>query len=89
MDNATVRQEGSLTEQHNALRSRIQGWEQIASVYMPGLLQYRTDHAARPSTVVGGSSNPEDIELWLPSRVAPASRPIVCQADLAGMEDQL
>jgi len=89
MDNATVRQEGSLTEQRNALRSRIRGWEQIASVYMPGLLQYRTDHAARPSTVVGGSSNPEDIELWLPSRVAPASRPIVCQADLAGMEDQL
>jgi len=90
MDNATVQQEGSLTEQRTALRSRIRAWEQVAPIYMPGLLQYRADLAAHPSTTaVGGSSNSEDIELWLPSRVAPASRPIVCQADLATMEDQL
>jgi len=57
---------------------------------MPGLLQYQADLAARPSTTASeGSSNPEDVELWLPSRVALASRLVVCQAELAEMEDQL
>jgi len=57
---------------------------------MPGLLQYQADLAARPSTTASeGSSNPEDVELWLSSRVALASRLVVCQAELAEMEDQL
>ena len=57
---------------------------------MPGLLQYQADLAARPSTTAAGSSNnAEDVELWLPSRVALASRSIVCQPELATMEDQL
>jgi len=90
MDTATIRQEGSLMEQRNVLRSRIRAWELVAPVYMPGLLQYRADLADRPSaTTAGGSSNPEDMELWLPSRLASASRSIVCQTGLADMEDLL
>ena len=88
--NATTRQEGTLAEQRNILRSRIRAWEQLAPVYMPGLLQHRADLAALPTPVAtGGSSNPEDTELWLPSRVAPNSRAVVCQDGLAKMEDQL
>jgi len=85
-----ARQEGTLTEQHNILRSRIRAWEQLALVYMPGLLQHRADLAALPIPVgTSGSSNPEDTDLWLPSHVAPNSRAVVCQDGLANMEDQL
>ena len=57
---------------------------------MPGLLQHRADLAALPTPVAnGGSSNPEDVDLWLPSHVAPNSWALVCQEGLAKMEDQL
>ena len=89
-DAATVRQEGTLTEQRNVLLSRIRAWEQLAPIYMPGLLQHRADLAALPIAVAtGGSGNPEDIDLWLPSAVAPNSRAVVCQDGLAKMEDML
>jgi len=89
-DAATIRQEGTLTEQRNVLLSRIRAWEQLAPIYMPGLLQHRADLAALPIAVAtGGSGNPEDIDLWLPSAVAPNSRAVVCQDGLAKMEDML
>ena len=89
-NSATVRQEGTLAEQRNIIRSRIRAWEQLAPVYMPGLLQHRADLAALPTPVAtGGSINPEDVDLWLPSRVAPNARMVVCQDGLAMMEDQL
>ena len=57
---------------------------------MPGLLQHRADLATLPTPVAnGGSSNLEDVDLWLPSHVAPNSRVLVCQEGLAKMEDQL
>jgi len=90
-NNATVRQEGTLAEQRNVLRSRIRAWEQLAPVYMPGLLQHRADLAALPTPVATGSSSnhPEDVELWFPSLVTPNLRAVVCQDGLAEMEDQL
>jgi len=62
----------------------------LAPVYIPGLLQHQTDLAALPTPVVAGiSSNPEDMDLWLPSCVAAKSQAVVCQDGLSQMEDQL
>jgi len=87
-ESATTRQEGTLIEQRNLLRSRIRSWELLASVYMPGLLQYQVDLARRqPPAPVSGHL--EDAELWLPSQVATDARAVVCQEGLSEMEDKL
>lgn len=90
MDTATIQQEGLLMEQHNVLHLHIRAWKLVAPVYMPGLLQYWADLADRPSTTTArGSSNPEDMELWLLSHLASASWSIVCQTGLADMKNLL
>ena len=72
---------GTLTEQRNVLRTRLRGWEQLLPIYMPGLLQYRADIASGASAVPYSpppSANPEDADIWLPSRIAEAHRSRVC-----------
>ena len=87
---ATTQQEGTIIEQRNILRSRIRAWEQLASVYMPGLLQYQADLASHPPPApLPASGHPEDAELWLPSRVAADLRVVVCQEGLDVMEEKL
>jgi len=76
--NATTRQESTVTEQRNILRTRIKAWEQLYLIYMPGLLHYRaktlpdnnsaTASVAPPSTASVGDS-PEEHDLWLPSNI--------------------
>ena len=89
-ENATNQQEGSLTEQRNLLHSRIRSWEQLASVYMPGLLQYQANLAACQSPVAPSvSGHAEDMDLWLPSHVAADEQAVVCQKGLDEMEDKL
>ena len=57
---------------------------------MPGLLQYQADLASRQQpAALPASGQPEDMELWLPSRVAINSRAAVCQEGLEEMEDKL
>ena len=66
-ENATALQEGGLTEQRNQLSTRIRVWEQLQPIYMPGLLKYKSDiHEKSVST----TEHPEDVELWLPSKVS-------------------
>ena len=82
--------EGNLTEQRNLLRSRIRAWEQIQAIYMPGLLQFRHDLSTRrPSTVPSLSGNPEDLELWLPSKLPANKREQICVQGLSTAEDKL
>ncbi|KAF8151059.1 hypothetical protein BJ912DRAFT_938171 [Pholiota molesta] len=45
--NPTLRRGGDLTEQRNALISRIRAWEQLLPIYVPGLLQYHSDYLPR------------------------------------------
>ncbi|KAG6835804.1 hypothetical protein H0H93_014501 [Arthromyces matolae] len=81
---STTTQQGSLAEQRNQLRKKLTAWELIRGIYMPGLLQYRTDN---PITVP--TDNPEDQPLWLPSSIPADKRHAVCVADLPTMEEKL
>ncbi|KAG6818426.1 hypothetical protein H0H93_005084 [Arthromyces matolae] len=79
----TSTQQGSITEQRNRLREKLRAWEQVRSVYMPGLLQYQSDIH---STV---AENPEDIPLYLPSSLPPEKRNTICVPRLAAAEQKL
>jgi len=65
---------------------------------MPGLLHYRaktlpdnnstTTNVALPSIASVGD-NPEEHDLWLPSKIPAVDRPAVCQDGLADIEERL
>ena len=81
-----------MTEQRNVLQTRLRGWEQLLPIYMPGLLQYKDDLASGSITapyLPRHSKNPEDADIWVPSRVAEAHRPRVCREGLAEIEDRI
>ncbi|KDR65401.1 hypothetical protein GALMADRAFT_81900, partial [Galerina marginata CBS 339.88] len=86
---STTRQAGGLTEQRNILRSRLRGWEQLRSIYIPGLLQYRADIAAASSDPSTVSDHPENAELWLPSNIPTKDRRRICNPGLPEMEEKL
>ena len=60
---------------------------------MPGLLQYQADLASGSSTAPPysppSSANPEDADIWLPSRIAQAHRSRVCREGLAEIEERI
>ena len=96
---ATARQESTVTEQRNILRTRIKAWEQLYLIYMPGLLHYRTQtlpdsnsataNATPPPSIVSVGDSPEEHDLWFPSKIPTADRPTVCQDGLADIEERL
>ncbi|PPR02839.1 hypothetical protein CVT26_009581 [Gymnopilus dilepis] len=95
---STDAKDGSLTEQRNVLRSRLRVWDQLVSIYMPGLLQFLTDQAEKePSSVPSEvtvdiatkSTHPEDAHVWLPSRIPPSQRRRVCREGLPEIEERL
>ncbi|KAJ3501027.1 hypothetical protein NLJ89_g9529 [Agrocybe chaxingu] len=83
----TARQEGGLTEQRNQLRSRISSWEQLLPIYIPGILQYKASIPAQDRNDI--AENPEDVELWLPSRIAADSQSMICIEGLPAIEEKL
>lgn len=85
----TPRKEGGLTEQRNQLTARIRAWEQLLPIYMPGLLQYQTDHPISLSTSSHNSPHPEDSKLWLPSHLPPNFRHRICVERLPEIEEKL
>ena len=59
---------------------------------MPSLLQYQADLVLGSITVwysPHNSDNPEDMDVWLPSRIAEAHRSRVCQEGLADIEERI
>ncbi|KDR83151.1 hypothetical protein GALMADRAFT_134646 [Galerina marginata CBS 339.88] len=87
--NLTLTEKGTLADQRNQLTVRIRAWERLQAIYMPGLLQYRTDLIARVPTAADVSEYPEDAELWLPSKVSVEYRAGVCIAGLPDAEERL
>ena len=74
------------------LRTRLRVWDQLLPIYMPGLLQYKTDLAKGDSnTPTSPTQSPhlEDSIIWLPSRVAATERARVCRLGLAEIEGRL
>ncbi len=53
---------------------------------MPGALQIQTDYGVNPAAVWLSNPNPEDVELWLPSRLSDSQRKSACVSGLADME---
>ena len=88
----TICKEGSLTEQWNILQTWLCGWEQLLPIYMPGFLQYKDNLASGSITApysLRHSESPEDADIWVPSWVAEAHCPCVCQEGLAEIKDQI
>jgi hypothetical protein len=86
---STTYQEASLAEQRNVLHSRLRYWEELRTIYMPGLLQLQADLAAGSPRAVGSNIHPEDVELWLPSNIPPTRRCATCVEGLPEMENKL
>jgi len=85
-ENVTALQAGGLTEQRNQLSTRIRVWQQLQPIYMPGLLQYKSDMCGGIDTA---TPHPEDVDLWLPSKLSKEVRHIVCIQDLPTIEEKL
>lgn len=79
----------ALRDQRKLLREKIQNWETVRAVYMPGLLQIQTDLGMNPTALWSSNPNPEDIELFLPSRIPVERRHCSCVEGLPDMELQL
>jgi len=103
-NSSSVLHSGNLTEQRNILRTRLRAWELLLPVYMPGLVPYQTtEKNSTPSTasqskmtashptgsVLRNSANPEDTDVWLPSRIPLLHRSRVCQQGLVEIKDKI
>ncbi|KJA25187.1 hypothetical protein HYPSUDRAFT_135353 [Hypholoma sublateritium FD-334 SS-4] len=70
-------------------RDKVKNWESVRAVYMPGLLQIQTDAGLNPTAIWDSNPNPEDVQLWLPSEIAPSQRHAACVEGLPEIELQL
>jgi len=64
-------------------------WEQLLPLYLPGLLQHQANLRTQANYDPKLSEHPEDIELWLPSRLPADIRASVCIANLPKIEEKL
>ncbi|KAF8190121.1 hypothetical protein BJ912DRAFT_850355, partial [Pholiota molesta] len=88
-ESTTELQAGSLKEQRAALAKNIKNWEPLCAIYMPGLLQYQADVGVGGPTAWDADPNPEDMDLFLPSRLPANRRAVACIEGLSEMEVQL
>lgn len=79
----------ALRDQRKILKEKIQNWEAVRLVYMPGVLQIQTDLGRNPTALWNSDPNPEDVQLWLPSEVPAAKRYAACVEGLPEMELRL
>lgn len=79
----------ALRDQRKILKEKIQNWEAVRLVYMPGVLQIQTDLGCNPTALWNSDPNPEDVQLWLPSEVPAAKRYAACVEGLPEMELRL
>ncbi|KAL0578101.1 hypothetical protein V5O48_003880 [Marasmius crinis-equi] len=82
----TIRQQGRLTDQRNALRRQILNLEEVRAVYMPGLAQYLRDVQGEEDVV---EERAEDITVWMPSSVPVDCRKRVCVPGMGEVEAKL
>ncbi|KAK7015545.1 hypothetical protein VNI00_019079 [Paramarasmius palmivorus] len=82
----TVRQARQINDQRCALRNRVKTFDEVRSIYMPGLSHYlsRTQENEDPSDV-----DPENIKIWLPSEVPVNEQSKICVPGLAQVEKKL
>lgn len=103
-DASSTLRSGNLTEQRNILRTWLRAWESLLPVYMPGLVHYQVTGGDSTSSTTSqfstatsdptraapqNSPNPEDTDIWLPSRIRLLHRSRVCQPGLAEIEERI
>jgi hypothetical protein len=76
--------DSEISEKRAAPQQRIRSWEDIRSVYVPGLRQYLSETLGEEEDTF-----PEEIELWLPSALIPSPAAITCVPGLTKIEDRL
>lgn len=86
---ATARQETSITEQRNVLRTKLRYWQRVQPIYMPGLLGLQAELVASLPTMSKDSHQPEHVPLWLPSSLTPEMRRIACGVNIEAYEEKL
>ncbi|KJA13135.1 hypothetical protein HYPSUDRAFT_209799 [Hypholoma sublateritium FD-334 SS-4] len=79
----------ALRDQRKILKEKMQNWETVRSVYMPGVLQIQTNLGLNSTALWNSDPNPEDVQLWLPSEISAAQRRAACVEGLPEMELQL
>lgn len=79
----------SLEDQRIILKDKIQGYEQLRSVYIPGLVQLLAEQGENVSGTWDADPNPEDVPLWLPSAIPPGRRRAACTEGLPEAELKL
>lgn len=67
----------------------MQGWEDIRSVYIPGLVQLLAEQGTTVAGVWDSNPNPEEVQLWLPSAIPLERRRAACAEDLPDGELKL
>ena len=88
----TTNQDISLTQQRNALRTRLRHWQVLQALYMPGLAQFQRGQAAiTTSNTIPRDTHPniEDEDLFLPSSLPAFRRVSICIPTLVEIEEQL
>jgi len=86
---STTKQKGSLTKQQNLLRNKIRAWEEVLPIYIPRLLQYRSDQEKSNGLPLDSHNHPENSEIWLPSHIPMPARSCICVPGLAEIEKKL
>lgn len=79
----------SLKDQRAILKDKIQGYEQLRSVYIPGLVQLLAERGENVSGTWDSDPDPEEVPLWLPSAIPSHRRRAACVEDLPKSELKL
>lgn len=82
-------QDSALKDQRAVLLQKIQSWQHIRAIYIPGLLQILTNLGSSLLHTPDSDTNPEDIDLWLPSAIPKERRRFSCVEGLPEMESKL
>jgi hypothetical protein len=82
-----VRQSSGLVDRRSVLSRELRAYEEIRSLYLPGLLQLLSDKKEPIS--LGFDGDPIEAKLWLPSALSVAEREWACKDGLASIEVQL
>lgn len=79
-------QSSRLKDQRALLKKDIQGWEQLRSVYIPGLVQLLSEQGTHMAGVWDTNTNPEEVLLWLPSSIPTDRRRAACVEGISESE---
>ena len=79
-------QDSTLKDQRALLTKRIQAWELVRSVYIPGLLQYQVECGIGSPRSWDNYPNAEEVDLFLPSQLPRERCRAICAEGLPEIE---